>query len=469
MIRRAATRWRGAGRALLAGALAALLWSPGPARAEAAELSIPLARGLAEAAVRAGDVALATQMARALLDADPEDDFAHYVLAHAARAEDRPRAARRAAVRAFRYARSDGRRFEAAQMAARGALDARQFTVAQYWLRRATDAAPTDQARDVATRDFRAVRRMNPFNFQLRFSVSPSSNVNNGAEDALNVIDGVPVVGLLSPDALALSGVETTVDLRTRFRLHETARQRTELTGRAYLRRVALSDEAKRKAPMASNGDYALNVLEAGLRHDMALGPAAGMLRLSGALGDMAYAGDPYLDFARLTLAHVKPVADRGRLHYGLGLEARRYDRAADRPERIADLFMGYRHALASGDSLDFGVSLRANDVDSTTLLSRGITARLGYDFGRAFGPVTLSAAIAASYTDYPDYRVATIRVPGGRQDESLAATFDIAFQDIQHAGFLPVVSLKAERTLSNVSRFETDSVSVSFGIRSAF
>lgn len=469
MARRAATRWQGFWRALLGGALAVLLSGPGPARAEAVELSIPLARGLAEAAIRSGDFALAAQMAQALLAADPEDDFAHYVMAHAARGDARPRAARRSAARAFRYAETDGRRFEAAQMAARGALDAGQFTVAQYWLRRASDVAPTDQARAVAVRDFRAVRQMNPFNFQLRFSVAPSSNVNNGTEDALNVIDGVPVVGLLSPDALALSGTKFSTDFRARYRLHETAERRTELTARVFLRRVALSDEAKDLAPMARNGDYAFNVLEAGLRHDMALGERAGVLSLSGALGDITYGGDPYLDYARLDVLHVKPVAGRGRLHYGLGLEARRYDVAPDRPERIAELSLGYAHALASGDRLSLGLSLRGNDVDSTTLLSRGVTARLGYDFGRAFGPVTLSAGLAASYTDYPDYRVATIRVPGGRQDESIAATLDFAFQDIQHAGFQPVVSLKAERTLSNVSRFETESVSVGFGFRSAF
>jgi hypothetical protein len=82
---------------------------------------------------------------------------------------------------------------------------------------------------------------------------------------------------------------------------------------------------------------------------------------------------------------------------------------------------------------------------------------------------VTVSANLAAGLRLYPDYRVATIPVPGGRRDESLSASLDIAFQDMTHAGFMPVVSLTAERTDSNVGRFETEALSIGFSIRSAF
>ena len=78
MTRRAATRWQGFWRALLGGALAVLLSGPGPARAEAVELSIPLARGLAEAAIRSGDFALAAQMAQALDRKSTRLNSSHY-------------------------------------------------------------------------------------------------------------------------------------------------------------------------------------------------------------------------------------------------------------------------------------------------------------------------------------------------------------------------------------------------------
>jgi hypothetical protein len=456
-------------RALAAAAVLALsAASPGPARAEEARLSLPLARALAVEALRSGDTRLATDTARALLEADHQDAFAHFVLAQAARQQGRPHETRRAAARAFRHAGSDIRRFEAAHLAARGALEGGRLTFAQYWLRRATDVAPDDRTRELAVRDFHAVRRMSPLKWSLRFNVTPSSNVNNGAEDPLNVIDGVPVVGLLSPDALALSGVESSAQLRLRYRISESARQRTELTALSYHRRVRLSDEAKTTAPAARGSDYALDVLEAGLRHQRLAGEGR-LVSVAAAAGDIRYGGDPYLDYGRLSLGLDTSAGRSGRISADLALEARRYDTAPDLPERRATLGFGYLRKMGAGDRLRAGLTLHANEIDSTTLRARGATLHLGYEFGRAFGPVTLSARLAAGVTEYPDYRVATIRVPGGRRDESLSATLDVAFQDITHAGFMPVVSVSAERTTSNVSRFETEAISVSFGIRSAF
>ena len=55
------------------------------------------------------------------------------------------------------------------------------------------------------------------------------------------------------------------------------------------------------------------------------------------------------------------------------------------------------------------------------------------------------------------------------RNDDAVFASLDVTFSEIDYAGFVPRVSLIAQRTSSNISRFETSSTALSFGIESKF
>ena len=59
--------------------------------------------------------------------------------------------------------------------------------------------------------------------------------------------------------------------------------------------------------------------------------------------------------------------------------------------------------------------------------------------------------------------------VPGGREDLRVFASVNAFFPDYSYAGFAPVVTLSASRTDSNVSRFDTNDLSLSFTFRSTF
>ena len=74
----------------------------------------------------------------------------------------------------------------------------------RYWLRQAGDASPTTAERRETVAALNAVRDRSPWEARLRFSVSPSDNVNGGADSAFNIIDGRPEVGMLNGDAQAL-------------------------------------------------------------------------------------------------------------------------------------------------------------------------------------------------------------------------------------------------------------------------
>ena len=56
-----------------------------------------------------------------------------------------------------------------------------------------------------------------------------------------------------------------------------------------------------------------------------------------------------------------------------------------------------------------------------------------------------------------------------GRRDRSWRVSATGALPDITYFGFVPEVTVTAERTESTVARYDTEALSLSFGIRSAF
>jgi len=112
---------------------AALTWG-GAAYAQAptapqAEINMTLdqARNIGVAALEQGNPTLALQIGYGLLQADPNDAFAHYLIASAFRQQARPAAARRAAALAYRQAETTPEKFQAAQLAARMPSPARAW------------------------------------------------------------------------------------------------------------------------------------------------------------------------------------------------------------------------------------------------------------------------------------------------------------------------------------------------------
>ncbi|MFN3210610.1 MAG: hypothetical protein ACE369_16725 [Roseovarius sp.] len=87
---------------------------------------------------------------------------------------------------------------------------------------------------------------------------------------------------------------------------------------------------------------------------------------------------------------------------------------------------------------------------------------------GRDIGPARLSFQLGHSVVDYDTYLIIA-PVPGGRSDDSTFGGVTATFSDWSYMGFVPTVSLNAEKTRSNISRFDVDETSVSFGIRSEF
>jgi hypothetical protein len=457
-------------------ALAALVLTAGiavPSFAQERTRTLTLQQGLDYAVytLKHSQPDLTLQLTKGLLQAQPKAPLVHYLQAAAYAQLDRPIQGRRAAARAYRYADDRADKYQAAQLAAKLAVDSDQPTLAQVWLRRTAIHAPSETAQKYIAQDYKALRRINPWSVRLRLEAKPSSNINNGSDTALQIIDGVPVTGTLRGGALALSGAIGVFDLATSYRLNQTQKTRTSLSGRLYVQRVSLSSDAKATAPGVTGSDYASTFAELSLRHAFAVGPEAkrGFAAVDGAIGTSWFGGERSYNFARLS-------ADRTwRFENGqrLVLDALYENRFSARyGSNEADVFgVGARLAtpLDNGDLFTVSMALRDTNAKWRNGTFRAASVRADYGFGRPIGPVQLSAGLVLGYADYPSFVSGAILVPGGRQDKSVYGDLNLFFDRLDYAGFAPMLRLRMGRKSSNDSRFDIEELSMSLGIQSKF
>ena len=436
----------------------------GPVRS----LSLEQMQVLGYQAIGSGRPDVALYIADQLLIRDPRDAYAHYLKAKAHLNMGQMQAARTAGRAAFRHAASPTQKFESARLTAQSAYGLDRFTSAQWWLRRATDAARTDADRARVIRDYAAVQARNPVRVALQFSVVPSSNVNNGAGSRFNIIDGVPVVGILSPDAQALGGVVAEADLRASYRLRQTARSETRLSSTFTIRDVTLDRAAKATIAPLGPMDFGAQRFELGLTHVHRASPRD-QLSLGAQVGRQWYGGQANYDFLRVSAGVLRAVAERTALGADVMLETRDITNRT-RTERAFSLRGSVTRRLHGDGGLLVGALFYSGF--RTTLAGRSSStwgASATWDLGKMVGPAQVSLNLRASRSHFAGYTIGVIAVPGGRRDDTLTAAVSLSFPQISYAGFAPVVTLSGSRTRSNVSRFTTSEQAITLGVRSQF
>ncbi|EPX79649.1 hypothetical protein [Salipiger mucosus] len=436
--------------------------------ATAVELTLPQLRALAARAVQAGRYDAALQLAGLMLAADAEDSYAHFVVAEAHLRGGDPRLAREAAHLSYRHADTDVQKHEAARAAAAASAREGRFLPAQIWMRRALWSSPGEAMTQRAANEFRALRRKARLRIDGGLTVAPSSNVNGGSSERVNTIEGLPLVGILSPTAQALSGTVARAEMTLRYRLARNERAQTELRAHGEVKRVWLSDEAQDKAPSADNGDFGSSLLEAGLMHRRSLAEKGPVLSL-GVHGGRSWAAEaPRYDFGRVSAAMVQSLGARTALTIGhMRQEQYDLDGTADNVTTQA-WSLGVMRRLAQGSRLSLNYQVADSQSENVNAVRRTEGLRARFDLGRPVGPVKLGLSLSAFDSHYPDYRV-VLPVPGGREDRFYGADLDLTLHRFDVAGFVPKVRLSAERSESNVSRFDTEEYSISVGIESRF
>ena len=458
---------RRAAALLLAAALAAAM--PAGAQDGGRLYTVEEAQLLGMAAIGSGRPDIAATIAQGLLAADPDDPYAHFLLARAYLDAGALAQAQAAGKRAFRLARSPEQRFQAARLTAQAAWNRDHFPAAQWWLRRAAAAAPSDAQREATLRELRSVRGRNPLSFGIAVSVTPSDNVNNGASSQFNIIDGVPVVGWLSPDGQALAGVVAEVQADAGWRLRQDATSITTLGASVDLREVRLSGAARAAAPDLDPDAYDSARAELVLRHVWR--PQGRPWEIAGhaALGVLTEAGSLDFRYARLGADYLRGFGDRTGLRLGAAHEWRDARPGDPQGDSATSLQASVTRLLPGDDRLTAAVYASAFRTDRDGRSSTTHGARLSWQDGQPLGPVQIGASIGFGQTHFPGYSVGVIPVPGGRLDQTFSASLDMTFPDLSWAGFAPRVTLSHVTTDSNVSRFETRRTGLLFGIESRF
>lgn len=442
---------------------------PGAGAAAPQTVTPDAMRALGFQALTDGDARRALRFADALLERDAADPAALILRARAARELADYGQSRQAARAAWAAAETAAQRYGAALAMAQALASDGRRTEAQFWLRRAAEAAPSPAARAIAMRDFQYVRARNPLQIRLDFSVAPSSNVNNGSRHQFIELFGLPF--LLSPDAQALSGGTASAGVSLRYRLAESQVSRTELRLAGSYRHVWLSASSRAAAPTAKGSDYSFAALEAGLSQRRRVG--RGEISFGGTVGHNWYGGRDLSDYLRLDLGVEAPAAvepgqflHRAVLHGGVSVE-RQWRR--DAPQRSADqisLTGGLAQPLASGDRLRLTAGWRHVSSRAADVSHQAVSARLGWDRAEPLpGGLRLSMGVAAEARDYG----ATAMAPQGRRDLRLEADLSVTFTRMDYLGFSPVLDLRATRSGSNVTLYDGRDYGVSLGFRSNF
>ena len=456
-------------RRLILTLVAALLTSE--AASQALELSLEDGRALARQAALNGQFQTAVDFADALLDADPDDRVALIVLAASQPQIGEPREGRRAGARAFRLSQTEPERYEAARLTALAAANEERYTLAQYWLRRAAINAPNEQALTQTRTDFRGIRRLNPLSFNIRASASPSSNLNGGStsdENCLVIDDQQDGCGILSGDAEALSGWDATADLSLNYAISRNQRQATFLTARGYARRVWLSNDAQEQAPDNSNSDFSSEIIELGVRQQRQV--AAGVLTGEAIYGWSWFSGQLTAQYVRGRLGYSRNISERTAISVTGQIDSIEIQSTtAERTNTARTLSGTLSHSLENGARVFGTLSLSGQSSDQSNEQFEAATFQLGYTLAEPVGPAQLTIAGGVGLSDYPNYNFFFTPIQGGRQDTRLFANVSAEFPDVEYGGFIPVLTANYQDATSNISRFERDTLSLRFSIRSSF
>jgi hypothetical protein len=445
-------------------AAATALLVAGPAAAQI-QISVEEARGLAATLAAQGQREAAASVAASLLEADPNDASAWVVIARIRRAEGDIPGALQAARRANANADTDDERYAAAVELAAGNFIEDRGLIAQFWLRRAAQVAPTEELRAAAVENFRAVRAQTPWSYSIGFSVVPSSNVNNGSTAETIEIAGLPFV--LSGDARALSGLEITLSGSVRYRFEGFDGQPATLYAGAAFQRVVLSDEAKEQAPEAEAADYAFDAFEVGYSQVVSSWDEDVVIRLDGIVGRNRYGGEPLSNYVRGGVVTNWAIGDRSLATLSASLERQvRFDEG-DRSAWVTRLdARRIWQVNDAGDIFGIGGGVRRARSDSIEIENDAVQFSVDYTWDEpVIGPATLGLGLDLEYRDYP----ASPYTSDGRQDTFVALTATIGAPGWNFYGFGPTMTIEASRTESNVSLYDARDLGVRFGITSVF
>lgn len=422
-------------------------------------------RHLAAQAVVQGNPQLGRELTGALLARNPNDTEALIIRARSERDLGRPAAAIRIARKAWSNADTASERFGSSMVMAQALSTSGARTRAQLWLRRAAQNAPNEELKQIAVRDFRMVRRVNPWSTELNFSISPSSNINNGSARSTSKLFDLPFEFQLSGTARALSGLQYSGGFATRYRLSETNRYQNDLIFQFDHRTFTLSPEAKRLAPTAKGSDFAFSSASLSyIRRGFSSADGSLPHQIEITAGRTWYAQQPFMEFARLAFTQNYVFSPGSFAFAGLSREYQRtLSTRADADNWT--LSTGVRFATAQNDRVTFTLSGKQSNSLDPSLDFTQVTLGARYALAKPVAGISLDFGVSVAQKNHQVSRFSRF----GREDTTWSFDATAAFSDVEYFGFSPTVTFTARQNDSSIGIYETSDLGIQMGIRSAF
>ncbi len=433
-----------------------------PAAAENVDLTPEQARAVARDQLQKGNFQLAGVISKALVKRDGNDFVALIILASTQISAGQLADAVQTGKQAFRVARSDGQRAEAARLVASAHYRAKQFTRAEFWLRRAANNAPQGPMHTAIRQDFAKVRQENPLSVSLSFSAAPNNNVNNGSSSETITIWGLPFV--LSADAQALAGYEASARADLKYRISQSKNHATHLGLLLSARSYELSAASKKAAPTVKGSDYSFGVAEVSLSHRQKFAAMSGPTTFALSVGQNWYGGDPYTRYNRVRLGQNFRLTERTTIDLSLGYEDQKVIASAV-PSYISTGTVAINHRLGNSDQIGFSLMGQKTASPIASNENTVIHAQLSYSLGKPVWGMRLSFNLGGQKRDYDfsNYDAS------GRHDRTLTLGATAVFEKVSYFGFSPSMTLSTSKTESNVDLFDRETASLNFGLQSNF
>lgn len=400
----------------------------------------------------------------ALLSIDPEDVSALLLSAYASAALGDYERTKVAARRAYRLAHSPSIRYQAARLMAVSHANSERLTLAQIWVRRARVNSPSPMHTAALARDYRQLRQSNDFQFIFDFSITPSSNVNNGSSKDTISLPGLPFELALSPTSQALSGQIAAYSAQMNYRLANSAEVRSVGYFSASGTHVTLSGSALAAAPTANPRDYDQRRYAVGVRTDWRPSWSDQPLQANLEYGQTDYGGQPHTEYWSGSLGSNWLLTDRELLSAVAKISTATYA-VDDIGSRSYGLDLAWQHMLINGSKLTLSAGLQntlsvsaARDFTrhsvSATFIPNLPTDDYDLSFSYAFG-----------VQSFADRSLAL----DGRTDRSQSIRISLGLNTYDFYGFTPELNLLLSDTQSNVALYDTSSAGLGLSFRSSF
>ena len=451
-------------------ALAVLAVLAPMARGEPMVLDATAMRQLADKAIDAGFGADALDILDALLLRDPADATALILRSQALRLLGRYDEAESSARAGYAAADSDPGRFGAAMVLAQALSLQDRRIAAQLWLRRAAQDAPNDRLRAVAERDFELVRAATPLTLSFALSLTPSSNVNNGARDPVFELPGgyicpIGCLGEATGAALALSGLQGAVGAGAQYRWHDSQSAQGVISTTLSHGFVVLSSEAKALAPSSTSADFAVTSLDFGLSESRYSAGSGAIYRLALNTGRVWYGGTPLSDYAAAELSLTLPVSESLSLNGAVSRQVQASAVSGDLSGRLSDGSFGAQLRLAAGDMIGAEFSVGNTQAPSAFSENQRQSVSLRWRAGQSIWGLGLSAVARLSALRYDT----SLYSFDGRRDLGANLSLSAAVEALDYMGFVPVITLEADRNWSDNGLYDSETFGVGIGVTSKF